>query len=110
MSYENIKVDILLSTYNGEKYLPELLHSLENQTHDNWHLYIRDDGSTDSTPILIENFIKRYPKKSNFIDGKNIGAIKSFGELLKKSNSDYVLLCDQDDVWLDNKISLLLKK
>ena len=107
---DNIKVDILLSTYNGEKYLNELLSSLELQTHNNWFLYVRDDGSTDKTVKILKEFIKKYPSKTLFIPGENIGVIKSFENLLQNSKSEYILLCDQDDIWLENKISVMLEK
>ncbi len=106
----NIQVDILLSTYNGEKYLEELLDSIERQTHKNWFLYIRDDGSNDSTEKIIENFSIKYPNKVKFFKGNNLGVKKSFEILMKSSESEYILFCDQDDVWLENKITLLLEK
>lgn len=51
-------IDILLATYNGEKYLREQLISIENQTYKNWYLIVRDDGSSDDTVNILENFKK----------------------------------------------------
>lgn len=101
---KNKEVVILISTYNGEKYLAEQLDSLLNQTYQNIKIFIRDDGSKDKTIDII----KKYQKKSEKIfltEGKNIGFINSFFELLKLSNNaDYYAYCDQDDVWMEDKI------
>ena len=104
------KVVILLSTYNGEKYLNEQLDSLLNQTYKNIDIYIRDDGSKDETV----NIIKKYQNEHDNIhleEGKNLGFIKSFFELLKNSdeNVDIYSYCDQDDIWEEDKIERALK-
>ena len=99
-------IDILLSTYNGEKYLEQQLQSIIEQSCADWHLIVRDDGSTDQTLCILDKFAKQDPRISVFTDEKgNIGALRSYEELLKKSESDYVMFCDQDDVWLPEKIS-----
>lgn len=103
--------DILLSTYNGEKYLGEQLDSIINQTYKDWKLIIRDDGSKDSTLQIIKNYIDNYPEKIELIPSSgNLGPMLSFGELLKVSTSKYIALCDQDDVWLENKLLQFLEK
>lgn len=106
---ENSKVAVLLSTYNGEKYLKEQLDSLINQTYSNIDIYIRDDGSTDNTVKII----KEYQKNNSNIyldEGKNSGFIKSFFELLKNnSNADIYSYCDQDDIWEKDKIERAVK-
>ena len=56
-------VSILLSTYNGELYLNELINSILNQSYSSWELFIRDDGSKDSTNIIIDTYCVKYPKK-----------------------------------------------
>lgn len=105
------KIDILLSTYNGEEYLNELLNSIINQTYFNWHLIIRDDGSIDSTQKIIDRFKVRFPYKISQIESKqNVGVIKSFEILMQHAVSDYIMFCDQDDVWLPAKIELTLNK
>ena len=104
-------VEILLSTYNGEAYLEELLDSLIAQTYQDWSLTIRDDGSTDSTIDIISEYQHKYGEKITLMDGrKNIGTIKSFELLLQQSIAEYVMLCDQDDVWMPDKIMLSLQK
>jgi|SRR5690554_84251 len=105
------RIDILLSTYNGEKYLDELFNSIIDQTYINWHLIIRDDGSIDSTQIIIDKFKVKYPGKISQIESKqNVGVIKSFEILMQHTVSDYIMFCDQDDVWLPTKIELTYEK
>ena len=103
--------EILLSTYNGERYIVELLDSLIAQTYTDWTLTVRDDGSTDRTVDIISGYRQKYGKKINLLDNReNIGSIKSFELLLQQSSAEYVMLCDQDDVWMPDKIMLSLKK
>ncbi|WP_052248428.1 glycosyltransferase family 2 protein [Chryseobacterium taiwanense] len=94
---------ILLSTYNGEKYLKEQIDSILQQSFSHFDIYIRDDGSTDCTIDIIQEYINGY-SNIHFFKGANLGAALSFMDLLKKVNSDYYMFCDQDDVWLQNKI------
>lgn len=99
-------VDILLSTHNGEAYLEPLLNSIINQTYHHWRLIIRDDGSQDNTREILRAFKEKYPDKIILIveEIRNIGVVPSYSMLLDLSTSDYVMLCDQDDVWLPQKI------
>ena len=105
------EVDILLATYNGEKYLAEQLDSILSQTHTQWRLLIRDDDSSDSTLDIIQEYIGRYPSQIILIQDneKNLGAYQNFARLLQEASSDYVMFCDQDDVWLETKIEETLK-
>lgn len=106
---ENKKVAILMSTYNGERYLTEQVDSLLSQTYENIEIYIRDDGSKDRTVEII----KKYQEKNTnikLIEGKNLGFMDSFFELLKAcDNADYYAYCDQDDVWMEDKIERAVK-
>lgn len=102
----NVRVLVLLSTYNGEKYLKDQLNSILNQkTNYEINILIRDDGSTDSTKSILEEYEINFAKKIKCVYGENIGYIASFFELIKIADSyDYYALCDQDDVWLENKV------
>lgn len=106
----NMLVVILMSTYNGEKYLANQIYSLMQQSHKYWQLFIRDDGSTDSTIDIINKFIA-LDKRINLVSDTlgNLGAGKSFWALLRYSNSEYTMFCDQDDIWFEKKIELMLK-
>ncbi|MBR3152584.1 MAG: glycosyltransferase family 2 protein [Clostridia bacterium] len=100
----NKKVIVLMSTYNGEKYIKDQLDSIINQTYPNIDILIRDDGSTDKTTEIIRQMSN---KKTNIIllEENNIGFINSFFELLEKTpEADYYAYCDQDDVWMEDKI------
>ncbi|MDR0872760.1 MAG: glycosyltransferase family 2 protein [Prevotellaceae bacterium] len=105
-------IDILLSTYNGTKYLQEQIDSLLNQSFTDWNLLIRDDGSIDNTLDIIDDYCQKYPDKIKKLSDTNgnVGVIRSFEILLQHSISDYIMFCDQDDVWLPDKISLSIQK
>lgn len=98
-------VQVLLSTWNGERWLPDLLASLERQTHKNWQLLVRDDGSQDKTlKILLEWQQQHAHYVTDIITASHIGSAASFDQLVKKSRSPYLMFCDQDDVWFPEKI------
>lgn len=105
-----MQINILLSTYNGEKFLSQQIDSIIHQTYTDWKLLIRDDGSSDNTVSVIEE----YEKKDNRIvfcnksQIRNIGVIKSFYELVCFEEADLYFFCDQDDVWLENKLQLCI--
>lgn len=105
-------VDILMATYNGEKYIKEQIESILNQTYQDWILYIRDDGSKDNTLSIIKSYIDSYPNKIYLVETgkKNMGAKLNFSELMKNSKSDYCMFCDQDDVWNKDKIEVTLNR
>lgn len=106
------KVEILLATYNGENYIREQIDSILNQDYTNWLIRACDDASTDRTYEILREYQEKYPEQ--FIIEKNdkgYGSAKlNFMNLMKKSTCDYVMCCDQDDVWLPNKISLTLQE
>lgn len=107
---ENKKIDILMATYNGEKYLVEQLDSIINQTYRNWNLLIRDDNSTDKTLEIIQNYHKKDKRIKILKDNKgNIGIVRNFEELLKSSESEFIMFSDQDDIWVENKLDMYLK-
>lgn len=102
---KNKKVQVLLSTYNGEKYLEELLDSIINQTYKRVEILIRDDGSKDHTIDILKKYQEK--KNINVVFGENVGVPESFFELLELSSDDYdyFAFADQDDFWKKNKIS-----
>jgi len=106
-----IEITILLATYNGAKYVGEQIDSILQQTHTNWRLLIRDDKSTDATPQIIADYQSRYPHKIVVVEDSlsNLGGTLNFGVLLQKAkNAEYIMLCDQDDFWLPDKIEVTL--
>ena len=95
------KVDILLSTCNGENFLSAQIDSLLYQTYSDWRLIIRDDLSSDGTMSLINEYKGKYPDKIFVLDNQSVkrGVIGSFECLIEASAAYYVAFCDQDDVW-----------
>jgi len=106
-----MKVQILLATYNGEKYIEEQLNSLLSQTYNDFQILIRDDGSTDKTVSIIKNIAKKNEDKIIIIeDNINCGnPTANFMQLMKNSDADYVMFCDQDDIWYPNKVEKSLE-
>lgn len=104
-------VDILLATFNGEKYLAEQLNSIVNQTYSNWKLLIRDDNSIDNSLEIINKFAKN-DKRIHIIKDRlgNLGVSMNFEHILKKSTSAFVMFSDQDDIWFPSKIETTLKE
>ena len=99
-----------MATYNGEKYLVEQLDSIINQTYHNWNLLIRDDNSTDKTLEIIQNYHKKDKRIKILKDNKgNLGIVRNFEELLKSSESEFIMFSDQDDIWVENKLDMYLK-
>lgn len=99
-------VDILLSVYNGEKYLRQQIDSLLNQDINCFRIIIRDDGSSDSSLKIIHEYAQNHPYTINVIDdGGATGSAKGgFFRLMQHSTAGYIMFCDQDDVWLPDKV------
>ncbi|TDI45240.1 MAG: glycosyltransferase family 2 protein [Acidobacteria bacterium] len=102
-------VDILLATRNGSRYLPQLLESVAAQTDDRWHLVARDDASEDETPALLEGFRTGRPAEVD-LGREHIGAAANFGRLAQRSTAPFAMFCDQDDVWMPDKIERLMER
>jgi glycosyltransferase involved in cell wall biosynthesis len=99
-------IDILIATFNGERYISDQINSILSQTYCEWRLLIHDDGSTDRTIEIIKKYQEKYPGRIIiFEDGiVGLGAKDNFSYLLSKSIAKYTMFCDQDDVWLPRKI------
>ena len=105
-------IEIVLATYNGERYLREQLDSILAQTYDNWILTVQDDCSTDKTPEILVEYQHLCPDKIKILPGnRHYGCAKdNFFSLLLQSTAPYIMCSDQDDVWLANKLEVTLKK
>lgn len=99
-----MNVAILLSTYNGEKYLEEQLDSLLLQSYQDFVVYIRDDGSSDRTVNIINQYVMKDNRFINVGNSENLGCAASFINLLRNASADIYMFCDQDDYWLPNKL------
>jgi len=113
------KIAILLSTYNGAKFLREQLDSLLAQSHSNFVLVVRDDGSSDGSYALLEEYAEQQPERLHLLpkDNDNYGASGGFAFLVSYVlenkailglESAYMMFCDQDDTWYPNKIEAQL--
>ncbi|MDE7438595.1 MAG: glycosyltransferase family 2 protein [Muribaculaceae bacterium] len=102
----NAAVAILMSTYNGAKYLGEQLDSLIGQTFRDWNLFIRDDGSNDNTHEIIDEYAAKDSRIHYFNDPVAHRGVKgSFLALLQGVDALYYMFCDQDDFWKPAKIA-----
>lgn len=99
-------IEILLATYNGEEFLKQQLNSILTQGFTQWKIIAHDDGSTDKTVEILLDYQEKYPDKIVVVsDGVIFGSAKlNFEHLLKLSSADYVMFCDQDDIWLPHKV------
>jgi glycosyltransferase involved in cell wall biosynthesis len=102
-------VSIALATYNGEKFISEQLESLMNQTYKNIEIVISDDGSTDETKNIIENYQKKDTRIYFSVNPNPNGFQKNFERVIQMCHGEIVFLCDQDDIWYENKIEEHLK-
>ena len=99
-------IDIIMATMNGRQYLKEQLESLLGQSFTDFRLLVRDDASSDGTAELLNMYAALYPDKIKLVgDGTASGAAKNnFFLLLKETDAEYVMFCDQDDVWEKEKV------
>ncbi|HEM3725882.1 TPA: glycosyltransferase family 2 protein [Streptococcus suis] len=107
-----MKVNILMSTYNGQQFLAEQIRSIQDQTYTDWTLLVRDDGSSDKTREILQDFASQ-DSRIRLIDveeTKNLGVIKSFHRLVHYEQADYYFFSDQDDVWLPDKLAVSLQE
>ena len=107
---ESPLISIVITTYNGEKYLHTQLDSIINQTYTNLEIIIIDDCSKDNTQCIINEYALLDKRIKFYYNNNNLGYIKNFEKGIKLSTGKYISLCDQDDVWNLNKTSKLLNK
>ncbi len=108
------RVAVLMSTYNGEKYIEEQIDSILTQRDVVVTLYIRDDGSKDETVNIINNYILKNQNIVFYKDNVNLGPGRSFLTLLdyvatSQKKFDFYAFSDQDDIWLGNKLIEAIK-
>ncbi len=108
-------VAIMMATYNGEQYIEEQIQSLQKQTYSDWVLFVRDDGSTDATAVILEEKSRQDNRIHVLSSIPGGGSAKENFALIHtyvKENYDfsYFMFCDQDDVWLPDKIEVSMKR
>ena len=105
-------VIILMATYNGEHYIKKQIDSICSQTYQDWMLIIRDDGSSDNTREIIQNYCNTNPRIKLLQNNSNQhGAYLNFWTLINYAKNnikfDYCFFADQDDIWLSSKLEAM---
>jgi glycosyltransferase involved in cell wall biosynthesis len=103
-------INIVLTTYNGRKYIRSQISSLFNQSINNWTLSISDDKSNDNTSNLLKKLAQEKNNINLTLSSNNLGIIENTNYLINTSKATYIFFCDQDDIWLPNKIETTLNK
>jgi glycosyltransferase involved in cell wall biosynthesis len=101
-------ISVVLCTYNGEKFLSEQLDSIITQSYKKLEIIIVDDCSNDTTPDIINSYAKKDSRIKPFFNNANLGFNKNFEKALSLASGEYIAISDQDDIWLPQKIHLLL--
>lgn len=110
LSFIKTKISVAMCTYNGEKYIIEQLNSILNQTIPPEEIIICDDCSTDNTENLVKNIASNNYTDIKFIKNKkNLGSSKNFEKAISLCSYDIIFLSDQDDIWLPNKVKIIIK-
>lgn len=103
-------VDILMATYNGEAFVEEQVRSIMAQSFTNWRLLIHDDGSTDQTIAIIQQLQQEDSRIVLINDNVcNLGVARNFIHLVTYATARYCMFCDQDDIWLPNKVETMIR-
>ena len=102
------KISVAMATYNGENYIKEQIETICLQLNKNDELVISDDGSTDDTISIINSLSKKY-KQIKLIDGPKNGVKQNFANAISNCEGKYIFLADQDDIWVDGKVTSVLE-
>ena len=101
-------VSIVVTTYNGERFLKAQLDSIIAQTYQPIEIIVVDDGSTDNTLNILNEYATNHKNVSVIKNEQNLGYVKNFEKGFSLAKGDYIAPCDQDDVWLPTKIDVLV--
>ena len=110
MEVEIKKISVVMCTYNGARFIREQLDSILNQTYPIYELIVQDDCSTDETVEIVKEYQVRFPQVDIkiYINEKNLGFNRNFLTAIQKAKGEYIAIADQDDIWLLNKLEVLL--
>lgn len=108
----SFRVGILLAVYEGREYLEELLASIENQNYKNWLLIVGDDSLSNESSVFFLNREAKVEKKILYSLNKNkpLGVVKNFEGLMQSCEENYLMFCDQDDVWHPDKLKIEIEE
>lgn len=99
-------ISIALATYNGERYLRFQLDSIYNQTFTDFEVVVCDDCSTDSTVNILEEYSQQFGLKY-YVNSERFGFVRNFEKAIGLCKGEFIALCDQDDIWLPDKLAIL---
>lgn len=102
-------VSIITPMYNSEKFILKTINSVVNQTYSNWELLLIDDGSTDNTIQIVEDFKQKSTNIKLLQNPTNLGAAKSRNKGILEAKGDYIAFLDADDLWKPNKLDLQIQ-
>ena len=102
-------ISVAMTTYNGEKYLKEQIDSILSQSEKDIELIICDDCSTDNTNKILSDYTEKDKRVHVYKNELNLGYVKNFEKAISLCSGDYIALSDQDDIWLPEHLSVLLK-
>lgn len=105
---ENCRISVCIATYNGEHYISEQLESIISQLNIDDEIIVSDDGSVDDTLKIVESYKKTFPNLT-IVNGPRKGFSSNFGNAIKYACNEIILFSDQDDIWCDNKVTLIRK-
>jgi len=110
LNLDKIYISVVIATFNGEKFILELLESIANQTHQVDEIIVCDDCSTDNTIKILEVFKLKYPylNVKIIVNKYQLGITKNFSKAIKLSESDLIFLADQDDIWHTDKVQVMM--
>lgn len=99
-------ISVVMCTYNGEKYLREQIGSILRQTYPVLELIVQDDGSTDNTCSIVEEYAAQYPFIKLYRNERQLGINQNFFSAMKRAQGNLIAISDQDDIWEDNKLEV----
>ncbi|WP_310592987.1 glycosyltransferase, partial [Escherichia coli] len=99
-----------LATYNGANFIRQQIESIQKQTYRNWRLIISDDNSSDDTVDIIKDMMSNDSRIYLVGNKRQGGVIQNFNYALSQTTSEIVLLCDQDDIWPEERLEILIDK
>ncbi len=102
-------IEILLATYNGERFLPEQIESITSQSFEDYNILASDDNSSDCTFEILRSYESVFGEKIKVVQSNTHSAKENFYNLLDMADAEYIALCDQDDFWESDKLEKSLK-
>ena len=103
---QNRNISVVMCTYNGDRYLREQIESILRQAYPILELIVQDDGSTDNTCSIVEEYTAQYPFVKLYRNERQIGINQNFFSAMQRAQGDLIAISDQDDIWEDNKLEV----